>query len=425
MGIGAVKRLLFPALFLATPALPADIVVDVETREIVQGEDMDVLRRPASIVKLMTAYIAFAALETGDIDEDTDVTISADAAKQPPVKLRLRKDSKHPFGELLNAAIVGSKNDAAFAVAEAVAGSEADFIALMNDAAEALGMVNTRYETVTGLPSFDQFTSARDTAILTLALLGEYPERSGIFASRSITFDGRTISTTNPLFGRVDGTRGLKTGFTCTAGYSIAALTEREGRKIVSISLGNRTKAARLKAIKELIESGYAKQPTGQILGPGDIVFGNPPSIGACDRPPGDNIAVARKAEPKKSDAYVPPPRNAPSARSAQQVARLAPRPILPPPPPPLSGWGVSLGAFDTERDAQSTLRAVNRLATRERNLPKKVVPRPRDGRALGILYALNAQQAQALCVYAKAAGQYCITLSPDTLLNPRARWRR
>jgi D-alanyl-D-alanine carboxypeptidase len=286
-------------------------------------------------------------------------------------------------------------------------------------------MVNTRYANASGLPASGQYTTARDTAILAHALLIEYPERSTLFSERRTRAGGRGIATTNPLFGRVPGAQGMKTGFTCAAGYNIAGLVERDGRRVLAVTLGHRRKAARLAAVRTLIDDGFDRLGEGRALAPGTRNPATPPDIASCK----GGQAVA-KAAPKVPDTYIPPPR--PASPPPRVFAVPKPVPVVPPrvarkppPPPPLSGWAVSLGAFDSDRAAATRLKAINMLATRTTTLPSKILPRPRDNRHLGIIYGLDRAQARALCGLAKGIGQYCLTLAPQTLLNPKARWRR
>lgn len=423
------------ALILALCLLPlsvgaAEIAVDVDRGTVLVAEEPDAIRHPASIVKLMSAYVAFKALERGDVTEEQSVIISARAARQPPVKLRLRTGQEALFGDLLAAMAIGSKNDAAVAVAEAVAGSEEAFVALMNDAAASLGMVNTRYANASGLPAPGQRTTARDTAILALTLLTDHPERSLIFSERRTRAVGRGVSTTNPLFGRVPGAQGMKTGFTCAAGYNIAGLVERDGRRVLAVTLGHSGKAARLTAVRALIEEGFDALGTGRPLEPGARSGAQAPNIGGCA---GRAVAKAAPDREKESDAYIPPDRPRPVMRQAlapppvQPARPLAPlvAPKAPPALRPLSGWAAFFGAFSSEQAATQRLTAVSARAAKGRRLPARVLPRSRDGRHLGVIYALTQAQAKALCTIAKRAGAYCLTLSPATLLNPRAQWRR
>lgn len=415
---------------LNTPTQAANIVVDVERAEIITADAPDALRRPASLVKLMTAYLAFETLENGQINGDDEIEISAKAARTPPVKLYLKAGRSLSFEEILHAAIVGSKNDAAVAVAEAIADTEQDFVTRMNATAANLGMTNTKYASASGLPRKNQYTTARDTAILALALLTDFPDRSALFKQRSVTAAGKTVSTTNPLFGRVEGAQGMKTGFTCAAGYNIAGLIERAGRRTLIVTLGHKTKFKRLAAVKSLLRNNTSAPETREKLTPGNPKDGAVPDIGACT---GDSVEVIaiKKITPEEIRAIQrlassQPAKPRPPARKATRIA--PPQPILPkapPPPPPLNGWAAFLGPFGTETQARGIAKIVLRLASAEGRFPISVINRISDDRPASLIYGLDRAQATALCSLVKQKGRYCVTLAPAVLLNPKARWRR
>ena len=421
--VGNFRAALIAAFLLVQPTQAADIAVDVSDGVILTATDADDLRRPASLTKLMTAFVAFEALEAGEIKSDTKVTVSKFASARPPVKLGMRSGSKIGFAEVLGAAVVGSKNDAAVVVAEAVAGSLETFVARMNTAALRLGMTNTRFANATGLPAQGQYTTARDMALLSRALLSQHPERARLLSRRSVTALGRRISTTNPLFGRVKGAEGLKTGFTCAAGYSIAALVERDGRRVVAVTLGHATKNARLSAARGLIDAAFQLSGTGETLASAAATRGTPPDIGACSGAPATLIAT--DISPEEKALYAAELAKARSRVNWQSTSRpLVPvrraQPAPPPAPPPLSGWGVFLGAHTSSAAARE------RLALAHRRLGKRgtirVERRQRDGRTLAVIYGLDQQTASALC---KSVSSYCLTLAPARLLNRRAQWRR
>lgn len=403
---------------LAGPTSAADIAVDLSSGAVLTATEADAPRYPASLTKLMTAYVAFAAIEAGEIDPDAAVAVSRFAARTPPVKLSLRAGSEIGFTDALEAAVVGSKNDAAVVVAEAVAGSQPAFAERMNAAAARLGMSNTRFINATGLPGTGQQTTARDMALLSRALLSEFPQRSLLFSRRSVTVKGRRVSTTNPLFGRVKGAEGLKTGFTCAAGYAIAALVERENRRILAVTLGHKSKDARLAAARGLIEAAFQLQGIGTPLAPATASSVPPLDVGACSGATAPLVATdispeeralyaAELAKARQRVVTAPPP---PPARVIPQ------RPALPPP----SGWAVFLGAHPSRDDAK------RRLATFRARFGRRGVPyierRGRDGRHLAVIHGLDRATASARC---KAAQGYCLVLTPARLLNPRAQWRR
>ena len=433
----------------------AQIAVDLQAGSVLIAHEADAVRRPASLVKLMTGYLAFRALEAGELSEDTPVKISANAARQPPVKLGLRKGQEVAFGDLLRAALVGSKNDAAVAVAEAVAGDEARFAERMNEAAATLGMRNTRYANATGLPKSGQQTTARDIALLASALLRDFPERSEIFGERSVRAQGRSVSTTNPLFGRVAGARGMKTGFTCAAGYSIAGLVEADGRRVLAVTLGHPSKGERLAAVKGLIAAALDVPGGGETLEPGATQTDTPPDIRACSGR-GAEIVATDIPVPVDADLYLagvaapprplpPPPREevtreavrppvaAVRVQPSRPAALAPPRPTAPPrpaappkppPPPPIQGWGVFIGAFDGAEGAKRALEALRRQEAAAALYPG-TERRTRDGKALAFLYGATQGQAAASCAAAKRLGLYCVVLNPDRLRNSGARWRR
>lgn len=408
--------LIFAALW-AAPVRAADIAIDLANGSVLTETDADAPRRPASLAKLMTAYVAFEALSAGELSDNTQVTVSEFASRRPPVKLRMRAGSTIGFAEVLGAAVVGSKNDAAVVVAEAVAGSQDAFVARMNVAAARLGMTNTRFANATGLPQAGQQTSARDMALLAQALLTQFPQRARLFSRRSVTALGRGVSTTNPLFGRVKGAEGLKTGFTCAAGYSIAALIERDGRRVIAVTLGHATKNARLSSAKGLIEAAFQLPAGATLLAPAAQTNLAPPDIGACSGAPARLFAT--DISPEEKALYA-----AELAKARQRVVAGVSAPMraaipraVATVPPPLSGWGVFLGAHSSNGLALDALRSARRLGG-----SPKTEQRRRDGRFLAYYYGLDRQRATAIC---KSVAVYCVVLAPVRLLNPKAQWRR
>lgn len=401
---------------LTTPANGAEIAVDLQTGSVLAENDADALRYPASLAKLMTAFVAFDAMDSGEVASGSMVRISRTSAAQPPVKLGLRAGRDLAFDSLLGAAIVGSRNDAAVAVAEAVAGSEAGFVARMNAAAARLGMVNTRFANASGLPREGQKTTARDIALLSRALLERFPVRSALFSRRSVQAMGKRVATTNPLFGRVTGAAGLKTGFTCAAGYSIAALVEREGRRVLVVTLGDRDKAARLRRVTALIDSSLTASPQATLRAASAPSGGAPPDIAACAGAPAAIAVATSDISPKERALY------------AMEVARLraavprkpAPVPRAEPVARPLSGWAAFFGGFATKAEAD------RRLATALAGKGRMGIPhteiRRRDGHSLALIHGLDRSEATVLC---RSTSAYCIIVGPRVLLNPKAQWRR
>jgi len=415
---------LIGASLWAVPVLGADMAVDVLSGEVLTATDADAPQLPASLTKLMTAYVAFEAMAAGEFDPAHAITVSRFAARRPPVKLGLSVGAKVSLMDVLSAAVVGSKNDAAVVVAEAISGSETAFVARMNEAALALGMTNTRFANATGLPAPGQQTTARDMTLLSRALLTKHSQRSELFSRRSVTAVGKRVRTTNPLFGRVRGAEGLKTGFTCAAGYAISALVEREGRRIIAVTLGHQSKSQRLSTVKGLIEAAFQLSGSGEVLRSGPVSTRVPPDVGAC-RGATVNV-VATDISPEEMALYAAELAKAKrrvavrESRVAPPAIKSVPKKIIAPSPPPLSGWGVSLGAYPSEQGARSAVRALWLRLGRQGTM--RTEPRRRDGRTLGLVYGLDRASAQAYC---GGTDRYCLVLPPARLLNPRAKWRR
>ena len=244
------------ALSLPASAGPA-LVYDATSRIVLFAEHADHPWYPASLAKLMTAYLVFETWKSGKAERTATLTISAKANSRPRMRLGLGAGKTITYDEAMAALILYSANDIAVALAEAVAGSEALFVEQMNAAATRLGMASTRYINANGLPGEGQHSTARDLAILTNAILRDFPEHAELFAAKAAPAGGRTVATHNPMLLRMLGGDGMKTGFTCSAGYNIVASATRDGHRLVAIVLGEPTSAKREIRTKALLEQGF------------------------------------------------------------------------------------------------------------------------------------------------------------------------
>jgi D-alanyl-D-alanine carboxypeptidase len=223
------------------------------------SEDPDSQWFPASLTKLMTAYVTFKALKAGEIKPDTKITCSQKATAQAPSKLWLPVGGQITVDTGLRVLIVQSANDVAVMLAEAVAGNTDAFVARMNEAAAQLGMTRTHYENVNGLPQEGQVTTARDLAKLTRAIIVEFPEYADIFALASIQVGKKLIRTHNRLLVSFEGADGMKTGFICDSGFNIVASATRDGRRLVAVVLGEPSVATRTDRAANLLENGFKR----------------------------------------------------------------------------------------------------------------------------------------------------------------------
>ncbi len=245
----------------AGPAL----VFDLETSRIVHGENEDTPWYPASLTKLMTAYMVFDALKRDAITGEAELVISPLANAQPKMRVGLGAGKRITVKEALAGLIIKSANDLAYALAETVSGTEDEFVAEMNQMAVKLGMVRTRFANSNGLPKEGQTTTARDMAILARALLRDFPQWKYLYAEAEAQVGNRTVRTHNDVLKNFDGADGMKTGFTCGAGYNVVASATRNGRKIIAVVLGEKSNRARTTRAEELLERAFASsRPTAE-----------------------------------------------------------------------------------------------------------------------------------------------------------------
>jgi len=242
------------------PVLSAEAVLllDPEGRTL-YAKNAAADRAPASLVKLMTLYLAFEALEANLADLDELVPVSPHAAATPRYRMGLRANSQVPLHVLLEGVAIASANDAAAALAERLAGDEATFVGWMNERAQHLGLTATRFANPHGLPDPAQRSTARDLAQLTGRLLADYPMSRPLLGGQTFVFNGRVYARHIPLFNDPGGVQALKTGFTNEAGYNLAVSAWRNGQQFVMILLGARTRAQSFLDAKRLLHWAFAE----------------------------------------------------------------------------------------------------------------------------------------------------------------------
>jgi D-alanyl-D-alanine carboxypeptidase (penicillin-binding protein 5/6) len=349
------------------------IVMDARTGEVLYAERADSPRYPASVTKLMTFYLAFEALASGHLRLTDQLTISPLAAAQPPTKLGLHAGETIPVEDALHAMAVHSANDMAVAVSERLGGTESQFAALMTLKAQQLGMVNTRYVNANGLPDSRQVSTARDLAILTRAILRDFPQYYGFFSQQEFTFRGRTYVNTNHLLGRMPGVDGLKTGFTNAAGYNLAASAVRNGNRLIAVVMGGSSGASRNDNVEGLLLTGFdvlERRARGENIQVAQNLFTAAPSYrftppsrvgqGDTEDDPIDVVLTGRAPRPSPAAMAVSNP--LPQARGGI-VAALA-RPASPPPPATTQAphdWWIQVGEFKNRSAARAQIETVSR----------------------------------------------------------------
>jgi len=222
-------------------------------------------RYPASLTKMMTLYLLFDEIEAGKFTLESELTVSAQAAGQPPSKLGIKKGKKIKVETAIEALVVKSANDVAVVVAESISGSEWRFAKKMTQKAHSLGMRRTTFRNASGLPNRKQVTTARDMATLARRLMSDHPEYWHYFSTKRFAWNGRTYRTHNSLVRSFDGADGLKTGYTRRSGYNLASTVKRGDHHLVGIVLGGRSGRTRDAHMRQILSNGFAsikKKPT-------------------------------------------------------------------------------------------------------------------------------------------------------------------
>ena len=240
----------------AGPAL----LFDAASGQVLYAEDPDDSWYPASLTKIMTAYMAFDAIKTGKLTLDQKIPVSEAASLQPPSKVGLPVGHDLTVEQALQALIVKSANDVAVMLAEAIGGSEAGFVEQMNVMAKKLGMTKSHFVTANGLPAPDQASTARDLAKLTRAVIIDYPQYARYWAMPEMRIGKIRLATHNALLKTFEGADGFKTGFTCDSGYNVVASATRDNRRLVAVVLGEPDGQSRAIRAASLLEHGFALQ---------------------------------------------------------------------------------------------------------------------------------------------------------------------
>lgn len=249
---------------LSAAAAPyAAMVIDARSGKVLHSRNADTRLHPASLTKMMTLYIAFQAVEHGEISLDSLVTISRNAAAEPPSKLGLRSGQKIKLRYLIRAAAVKSANDAATAIGEAIEGSEAAFARRMNRTAKALGMTRTTFKNMNGLTKAGHLSTARDMTTLGRHIFYDYPQYYNLFSRKSADAGMRTVYNTNRRFlSSYRGADGIKTGYTRAAGSNLVASAHRGNERIIVTVFGGRSSAWRNARVAELMDMGFQRAPS-------------------------------------------------------------------------------------------------------------------------------------------------------------------
>ena len=273
---------LSPAVMAQTQPIPVPsppsvgangyVLLDFHTNKVLAERNSDTRLDPASLTKVMTAFVVFSELKAGNLQLTDPVQISENAWRAKGSRMFIEVGSQISVENLLRGMIVQSGNDASIALAEHIAGSEQTFAALMNQYADELGMANTQYTNAAGLPEDDHYSTAADTARLVRALINRFPEYYGYYSERSFVWNDIEQFNRNRMLWQDDSVDGVKTGYTESAGYCLATSAERDGMRLISVVMGTDSAAARVQASKSLLNFGYRFYETRRLYAADEVI---------------------------------------------------------------------------------------------------------------------------------------------------------
>ncbi len=268
----------------------AAVIIEAATGQVISDDNGDAPRHPASLTKVMTLYLTFEALDRGKLTMDQRLSVSGWASIQSPTKLDLKEGGTITVRDAILGLITKSANDAAVVLAEALSGDEDIFAQRMTEKARQLGMKNTLYRNASGLPNDSQITTARDQAILTLALIRDFPAYYPLFSTQEFVYGRRINTNHNRMLGWYNGAEGLKTGYINASGYNIILTAKRDERRLIGVMMGGDSAQSRDNAIAALMDGAF--NGTSSLVASNDRLLPAPKANGGTIVP----VAVANTA---------------------------------------------------------------------------------------------------------------------------------
>ena len=240
----------------------ASIVIDADTGRVLHATNPDTRNYPASLTKMMTLYLVFEAIESGQLKLKQRLPVSARASGMTPSKLGVKRGESITVETIIMALVTKSANDAAVVVAEFLGGTEAKFARIMTKKARAIGMRRTSFRNASGLPNRRQLSTARDMALLAKKLVQNFPQQYRYFSRQRYSFRGKEYKNHNTLLITYPGTDGIKTGYIRASGFNLAASVSRNGRRLIGVVFGGRTAKSRDQHMAIILERGFRKSST-------------------------------------------------------------------------------------------------------------------------------------------------------------------
>jgi D-alanyl-D-alanine carboxypeptidase (penicillin-binding protein 5/6) len=245
------------------------VLLDFNTGAVLAENNAHSRMEPASLTKLMSAYLVFNELQHGSLSQDQSITISENAWRAQGSRMFVEVNKQVAVGDLIKGMIVQSGNDATVALAEQVAGSEGAFADMMNTTAATLQMKDSHFMNSTGMPDPRHYTTAYDLALLTRALISDFPEYYKIYSTREFTYNNITQYNRNKLLWRDPSVDGVKTGHTDSAGYCLVTSANRDGMRLISVLLGAKSDNVRVEETQKLLNYGFRFYETHRVYGAG------------------------------------------------------------------------------------------------------------------------------------------------------------
>jgi D-alanyl-D-alanine carboxypeptidase len=347
----------------------AAIVVDASTGKTLFSANADQARYPASLTKMMTLYMIFERLAAGKLKKSTQVPFSQHAASRPPTKLGVKAGGSASVETIVYSLVTKSANDSASAIAEYLGGSEEGFARMMTAKARKLGMSRTVFHNASGLPDPDQHSTARDLAVLGLALREHFPQYYPYFSTRSFTYGRQRMANHNRLLGRVKGVDGIKTGYTRASGFNLVSSVSDGKRRIVAVVMGGQTGRARDNHMADLIRK-YLPKASGR-GGGGDLVAKAEKSVEIAvakpaPKPIKPQVKAVQKAKPEVAvvetvdkpivQAYAEPAKKPKATANVDPIATSSTGSVP-------SGWSIQVASMPDLGEARSTLAKTGKKA--------------------------------------------------------------
>lgn len=373
----------------------SSIIVDAASGNVLSAVNADEPRHPASLAKMMTLYMLFEALRDRRIGLSQYVPVSSYAASMSPTKLGLIPGTKLTVEEAILGLVTKSANDAAAALGEMLGGSEYQFAQMMTLRARALGMSRTTFRNASGLPDPDQWTTARDFAVLARRLISDFPGYYGYFSTPSFTFHRRVMYNHDRLLQSYPGADGMKTGYTQASGYNLVTSAMRSGVRLVGVVMGANSGGERDIHMGVLLDQGFERM---------DVTVARR-DVPRAPRPVLSALASMAQAA-TTSGAGVP-------AASMRQIGMPAASPHRAATPAATTRYGVQVGTFSTERAAHAaSITARRAAADGEPRVESTMLQGKKVWRAQ--VSGLSAGEAQTACATLARKKAPCLVLRPE-----------